>query len=110
MKAYAMGRRATLRDYVDLYYLFRDGHADLGEVVRRASATYRYQGEPLFSGKLFYEQLVHVEDAAEDPAVEVRTRDGMRLTAAAMQEFFRELVSRGIRREFGGGMEEGLKT
>ena len=110
MKAYAMGRRATFRDYVDLYCLFRGGHADLGEVVRGASAKYRYQGEPLFSGKLFYEQLVYVEDAAEDPATEVRMLDGACLTAGDVQDFFRDLVSREVRRELGRNAEEGLEA
>ena len=32
MKAYTLGRRGTFKDYVDLYFILKDGHATLEEI------------------------------------------------------------------------------
>lgn len=108
MKAYAMGRRATVRDFFDLYVLFSRGLADLGETIRRATEKYRHEGEPLFSGKLFLEQLVHPEDAAEDARREVRVLEGKGVTLDDMRDFFRDLVARYLRAELGHARGKGL--
>ncbi|MEW5933938.1 MAG: nucleotidyl transferase AbiEii/AbiGii toxin family protein [Bacillota bacterium] len=92
MKAFALGRRARVRDYYDLYVLFSRGLADLGETVRRAVEKYRDEGEPLFSPRLFLEQLAHPEDAAGDPEGELCVPDGVWVDLAEMGAFFRDLV------------------
>jgi hypothetical protein len=57
MKAYALGRRAKWKDYVDLYFILKDYHA-LEEVSDKAQ--YIFQG--LFSPKLFKQQLCYFKD------------------------------------------------
>jgi hypothetical protein len=57
MKAYALGRRAKWKDYVDLYFIFKDHHS-LEEVSDKAQDI--FQG--LFSPKLFKQQLCYFKD------------------------------------------------
>jgi len=56
MKAFALGKRAKWKDYVDLYFILQK-HT-LNEIVKQAEAIYK--GE--FSEKLFREQLSYYED------------------------------------------------
>lgn len=107
MKAFALGRRARVRDYYDLYVLFGRGLADLGETVRRAAEKYREDREPLFSPKLFLEQLVHPEDAVGDPEGELCVPDGVRIDLAEMGAFFRDLTARYLAAVGGAGRREG---
>jgi predicted nucleotidyltransferase component of viral defense system len=62
MKAYALGRRATFRDYVDLFYLLQSGVVTLPVLIRDASSKYRVEGTSVFSTKLFLEQLCYLDD------------------------------------------------
>ena len=52
MKAYALGRRAKWKDYVDLYWLLKY-HCALNDISRRASEIFG----SLYSEKLFRQQL-----------------------------------------------------
>jgi hypothetical protein len=56
MKAFALGRRAKWKDYVDLYFVFRD--IAFNKVVKKAEEM--FSGE--FNEKLFREQLSYFED------------------------------------------------
>lgn len=57
-KAYTIGRRATWRDYVDLFFLLKKSFTTLEKVI--ADANKRFAGE--FNEKLFLEQLVYFDD------------------------------------------------
>lgn len=57
MKAYALGRRAKWKDYVDLYFILKDFYS-LNEI---SSLTQKLFGE-LFSPKLFKQQLCYFND------------------------------------------------
>ena len=57
MKAYALGRRAKWKDYVDLFYIMKDRHS-LVEIVGKASAI--FGGE--FNEKIFRTQLAYFKD------------------------------------------------
>lgn len=57
MKAYALGRRAKWKDYVDLYFIFKDFHA-LKEIVKKAEQIFGVD----FNEKLFRAQLAYFED------------------------------------------------
>ncbi len=57
MKAYALGRKAKWKDYVDLYFILR-GYYSIGEISDKANRLF---GD-LFSEKLFREQLVFHAD------------------------------------------------
>lgn len=56
MKAYALGRRAKWKDYVDLYFIFKQ--FSLLDVVKKAKSI--FAGE--FNEKLFREQLAYFKD------------------------------------------------
>ena len=57
MKAFALGKRAKWKDYVDLYFILR--HHSLKEIVEKARKYYS-AGE--FDEKLFREQLAYFKD------------------------------------------------
>lgn len=56
MKAFALGKRAKWKDYVDLYFIFQQ--YSLKEVVANANEIFKNQ----FSEKLFREQLSYHQD------------------------------------------------
>ncbi len=57
MKAYALGRRAKWKDYVDLYFILKE-HFTINEVCEEATEVF---GQ-LFSEKLFRAQLSYFDD------------------------------------------------
>lgn len=61
-KAFALGRRATLKDYVDLYFIVGRKHCSLKEIVTFAQKKY---GD-LFDPRLFFEQLVYLGDVPDE--------------------------------------------
>ncbi|BCV21685.1 nucleotidyl transferase AbiEii/AbiGii toxin family protein [Moorella sp. Hama-1] len=69
MKAYAVGRRATFRDYVDLYFLLTQGVITLEGIIAGANKKFVLHGDPLFGSRLFLEQLVYTEDLEDKEAV-----------------------------------------
>lgn len=68
MKAYALGRRTTFRDYIDLYFLLRQGRVTLSQLIKDAYDKYVLNGERLFSAKLFLEQLTYTKDIDDKEA------------------------------------------
>jgi hypothetical protein len=65
MKAFALGRRAKWKDYVDLYFIFRDFY-NINQIREEAEKNF---GE-LFSEKLFREQLAFHKDIDYSEPVE----------------------------------------
>lgn len=57
MKAYALGRRAKWKDYVDLFWLLKN-HCSLGDISKRAGEIFG----SLYSEKLFRQQLCYFND------------------------------------------------
>ena len=57
MKAFALGRRAKWKDFVDLYFILRD-HFTIQEISRECEKTFKGQ----FSEKLFRQQLAFHKD------------------------------------------------
>jgi len=57
MKAFALGRRAKWKDYVDMYFILRD-HYSLDEISKEAERIFKDQ----FSEKLFRQQLAYHND------------------------------------------------
>ncbi len=68
LKAYALGRRAKWKDYVDLYFVI--GQRSLREVIEKAKAVFGNE----FNEKLFREQLAYFEDI--DYSEEIDFMDG----------------------------------
>ena len=63
MKAYALGRRATYKDYIDLYFILREKHTSLPAITKTAKRIYGDE----FGARLFLEQLVYLKDVREVP-------------------------------------------
>ena len=61
-KAYALGRRASFRDYIDLYYILHNNYSNLEKIIADCCKKYVLDGELLFSDKLFLQQLAYTED------------------------------------------------
>ncbi len=64
-KAYTIGRRGSLKDYVDLYTIVSGRHSSLDAIITLASQKY---GE-VFNGRLFLEQLIWLDDIEDEPIV-----------------------------------------
>lgn len=92
MKSYALGRRAVARDYIDLYFVLKSG-VRLDEIINDASRKFVLSGEPLFSPKLFLEQLSYTEDL-EDTAAALGTVTGDELSIGDVERFLRQEVKR----------------
>ena len=60
-KAYALGRRKTWRDYVDIYWALKNNLIDLKKLITITEQKF----DGVFSTKLFLEQLVYFSDVAE---------------------------------------------
>ena len=61
MKAYALGQRATLKDYVDLYFVLKEKATTLKEIISLCEKKYSQE----FNTRLFLEQLIYSEDIEE---------------------------------------------
>lgn len=64
-KAYTIGRRGSLKDYVDLYAVIARKVATLAQIVDLAQKKYGDR----FSARLFLEQLVWLEDVENEPII-----------------------------------------
>ena len=84
MKAYSLGRRQSLKDYIDLYAIFSLGLMSLGEVFLDSKRKY---GEA-FNDRLFSEQLLYTDDL-EDESIYWLTESK---TKEEMKDFFRKLL------------------
>lgn len=68
MKAYALGRRAKWKDYVDLYFIFQK-HS-LVEIVKTANNIFKNE----FNQKLFREQLAYFQDIDYSEPIQYLTK------------------------------------
>lgn len=57
MKAYALGRRAKWKDYVDLYFIIKDYHS-IKEIIQKAQQIFANE----FNEKIFRSQLAYFKD------------------------------------------------
>ncbi|PIP54820.1 MAG: hypothetical protein COX07_03235 [Bacteroidetes bacterium CG23_combo_of_CG06-09_8_20_14_all_32_9] len=65
MKAFALGRRSKWKDYVDLFFIFKD-HFSIKEISQEAELNFPSQ----FSEKLFREQLAFHKDIDHSEQIE----------------------------------------
>ncbi|TEB09100.1 nucleotidyl transferase AbiEii/AbiGii toxin family protein [Pelotomaculum propionicicum] len=86
MKAYSIGRRATVRDYLDLYFLLSRGITSIKEIIQKAPAKFKAGNEPLFSPRLFLEQLVYTDDL-EDRNIPVETLPESKTKIAEIEDY-----------------------
>ncbi len=85
-KAYTIGRRGELKDYIDLYFVLSGGHATLAEVMDLAEQKY---GEA-FDRRLLLEQLVYFDDIENVPIIFL----GETVDRAELEKFFRMEVAK----------------
>lgn len=88
MKAYTIGRRASYKDYVDIYAILNKGVVTLPEIVTVANKKYGDQ----FNDRLFLEQLVSLDDVVDEevaflgePIPETKIRSFLEQTVASMR-------------------------
>ena len=84
MKAFALGRRAKWKDYVDLYFVLKNFHS-LQEIVVKTNQLY---GEGLFSENLFRKQLSFHKDI--DFTEEVEYLPGYAVDEQEVKDFLTE--------------------
>lgn len=83
-KAYALGRRATYRDYIDLYFILSEKHTGLAELMALSKKKYQRHFDP----RLFLEQLIYLEDVED---LEVRFLK-QPVTKQEVERFFQKEV------------------
>lgn len=92
MKAYAIGRRTTFRDYIDLYYLLAKGLVSLEQIVRDATRKFLISGQELFSTKLFLQQLTYTKDVDDkDASINLMVKE--RVSVREVEEFLQLKVA-----------------
>ena len=64
MKAFALGRRAKWKDYVDLYFIMRDYYS-ISEIIKKANQIFKKE----FNEKIFRTQLAYFKDIDYSEAV-----------------------------------------
>ena len=65
MKAFALGKRAKWKDYVDMYFLVRN-HFSLDQITQQAEHIY----EGSFNAKLLKQQLAYFSDVNYSESIE----------------------------------------
>jgi hypothetical protein len=61
-KAYTIGRRGSLKDYVDIFFIISGGFIGLDGIIELAEKKYGHE----FNSRLFLEQLVYLNDVEEE--------------------------------------------
>lgn len=86
MKAYALGRRAKWKDYVDLFFIIKL-HYTIKQISKKAS---EYFGD-LFSEKLFRQQLIFFDDI--DYSEEVEFMQGFEVSPEEVKAFLIDVAT-----------------
>jgi len=86
-KAYALNRRNSWRDYLDLYVMLKEKLTDLKNIVKEAQKVY---GE-VFNEKLFLAQLVYTEDISPKEVEETQLFSG-KVEVSDVKSFFQKEI------------------
>ncbi len=86
MKAYALGKRATLKDYIDLYFVLKEKIGTLGDIIILCEKKYGKEFDP----RLFLEQLIYLKDIEE---IEIQFLKET-VSMSEIEEFFEEEVKK----------------
>jgi hypothetical protein len=84
MKAYALGRRAKWKDYVDLYWIIKK-HCSIVDIVKKAKTIFGSE----FNEKNFREQLAYFKDI--DYTEEVDWLKGFKVSDKQVKDFLTEV-------------------
>lgn len=63
MKAFSIGKRLSYKDYVDWYFMLKEHHVELNDVITTAERKFGND----FNDRLFLGQLASLEDIHEQP-------------------------------------------
>jgi len=85
-KAYSLGRRATLKDYVDLYYILKEKYLTLLKLLEITKRKYRKDFDP----RLFLEQLIYLKDV-EDVKIQFLKK---KVSKEKIEKFFQYQVQK----------------
>lgn len=85
-KAYTIGRRGTLKDYVDLYFILAGNMVTLDQIIDLARRKY----DNNFNDRLFLEQLVYLKDIEEAKIIFLKEPK----TKSQMEGFFVEEIKK----------------
>lgn len=61
MKSFTLGRRASLKDYVDLYFILKGKRMNLEDIIKGCNKKYNAE----FHDRLFLEELTYIDDVRE---------------------------------------------
>lgn len=61
-KAYTIGRRGAFKDYADLFFVIKNRHSTLAQIIQLAQKKYSHN----FNSRLFLEQLIYLEDIQDE--------------------------------------------
>jgi len=86
MKAYTIGRRATYKDYIDLYFILFEKHSSLSQIIKISQEKFKESFDP----RLFLEQLVYLEDIQEEPIQFLKRK----VDKKELEEFFQEEIKK----------------
>lgn len=64
-KAYTIGRRGSYKDYIDLYFILKENHSNLKNIIKLSEKKYKSE----FNSRLFLEQLLYLEDAKDEKVI-----------------------------------------
>ncbi len=85
-KAYTIGRRGEGKDYIDIYYLLKDDHVSLKDIVKIARRKYASD----FNDRLFLEQLLYLDDIHLTNVVLLRDK---KISKKHLEQFLKAKIS-----------------
>lgn len=71
-KAYTIGRRGSFKDYVDLFFILKENHSSLEEIIGLAKKKYGDE----FNDRLFLEQLTYTKDIKDTEITLLKEESG----------------------------------
>lgn len=85
-KAYTIGRRGSLKDYIDLYFIISEKIVTLEEIIELANNKFMEE----FNDRLFLEQLVYFNDI-EETEIQFLKKP---ISKSDLEDFFKSEVSK----------------
>lgn len=86
MKAYTLGRRQSIKDYIDLYFIFLKNLISLSDAMEEARKKY---GD-IFNDRLFLEQLLYSDDLEDEEINWIQEKVGKE----TIRDFFSVLITK----------------
>ncbi|QSZ28318.1 nucleotidyl transferase AbiEii/AbiGii toxin family protein [Aceticella autotrophica] len=96
MKAYAIGRRPTYRDYIDLYFLLKTNTVTIEYILTKAPQKFIIDNEIVFSRKMFLQQLSYTKDI-DDKETALSTVLGKKLTVEEIEKYLEQKAKDAIK-------------